>query len=431
MDMSAATLLTLTNPDVIAVNQDPFNIQGKKVPFATSQSLINCSCLTEGVHNAFPLYKIYHFVVWFTVGLLMRKSIQLESVTFHRQSIKPSSSHTTSTMKFFIALCVLFVGAYCAPILDNQLGNEWALFKSVYQKQYNTTEEENIRYRKIWETNFAKIHQHNFEADLGIHTYTLGMNRFGDLTNEEFKKQMNGFKASKTKNNHDHHTFIAPSNIVLPKSINWLKEGYVTPVKDQGQCGSCWAFSATGALEGQHFAKTKKLTSLSEQNLVDCSDFVGNMGCWGGLMDRAFQYIKVNEGIDTEDSYPYEGFDRLCRFDSANIGATDTGYIDIAAQNEDDLQLAIATIGPISVAIDASQDSFQFYKSGVYNEPACSSTNLDHGVLAVGYDTTSSDDYYIIKNSWGTSWGMKGYIWMSRNKKNQCGIATMASYPLI
>ncbi|CAF2632084.1 unnamed protein product [Rotaria sp. Silwood2] len=333
-------------------------------------------------------------------------------------------------MKVFIALCVLFVGAYCAPVLDNQLGNEWALFKSVYQKQYNTTEEENIR-QKIWERNLAKIHQHNLEADLGIHTYTLGMNRFGDLTNEQFRQQMNGFKALKIKNNHDRHTFIAPSNIVLPKSIDWRKEGYVTPVKDQGQCGSCWAFSATGALEGQHFAKTKKLISLSEQNLVDCSDFVGNMGCWGGLMDRAFQYIKINEGIDTEDSYPYEGVDRLCRFESANIGAIDTGYIDITAQNEDDLQLAIAIIGPISVAIDASQDSFQFYKSGVYNEPACSSTKLDHGVLAVGYDTTSSNDYYIIKNSWGTSWGMEGYIWMSRNNKNQCGIATMASYPLI
>jgi len=175
----------------------------------------------------------------------------------------------------------------------------------------------------------------------------------------------------------------------------------------------------------------QKLVSLSEQNLVDCSDFVGNMGCWGGLMDHAFQYIKVNEGINTEDSYPYEGSDNLCRFKEDNIGATDTGFVDIAAQNENDLQLAITTIGPISVAIDASHDSFQFYKSGVYNEPACSSTKLDHGVLAVGYDTTSSGDYYIVKNSWGTSWGNEGYIWLSRNKNNQCGIATAASYPLV
>jgi len=331
-------------------------------------------------------------------------------------------------MKVIIALCVLFVGAYCAPALDNS----WALFKRTHEKQYSTVEEEVAR-RTVFEANLAKINKHNLEADLGLHTYTMGMNKYGDLTHEEFKKQMNGLKmkVKADTSDFDRHTFMAPSNFKLPDAVDWRTKGYVTPVKDQGQCGSCWAFSATGSLEGQHFAKTQQLVSLSEQNLVDCSGKFGNMGCDGGLMDSSFQYIKANKGIDTEKSYPYEAVDNKCRFKAANVGATDTGFVDIKAQNETDLQNAIATIGPISVAIDASQDSFQFYKSGVYNEPDCSSTELDHGVLAVGYDTDGNKPYYIVKNSWGTSWGNKGYIWMSRNKKNQCGIATMSSYPLV
>jgi len=317
-------------------------------------------------------------------------------------------------------------------MLDEQLGNPWALFKRVHEKQYSSVEEESAR-RTIWEANLAKIRKHNIEADLGIHTYTMGMNKYGDLTHEEFVKQMNGLKMTVNvdTSDFDRHTFLPAMNVDLPAKVDWRTKGYVTPVKDQGQCGSCWAFSATGSLEGQHFAKTQALVSLSEQNLVDCSGKFGNMGCDGGLMDSAFQYIKANKGIDTEKSYPYEAEDGKCRFKAANVGATDTGFVDIKAQNETDLQNAIATIGPISVAIDASQDSFQFYKSGVYNEPDCSSTELDHGVLAVGYDTDGSKPYYIVKNSWGTSWGNKGYIWMSRNAKNQCGIATMSSYPLV
>jgi len=176
------------------------------------------------------------------------------------------------------------------------------------------------------------------------------------------------------------------------------------------------------------FLKTGKLVSVSEQQLVDCSGSYGNYGCDGGLMDYAFKYIIANKGIDTEASYPYTAQDGSCAWNPANVGATISSYTDVTSGDEGSLTTSI-TKQPVSVAIDASQSSFQFYSSGVYYEPACSSTQLDHGVLAVGYGTQSGSDYYIVKNSWGSGWGSAGYIMMSRNRDNNCGIATAASYP--
>ncbi|XP_074647204.1 cathepsin L-like [Tubulanus polymorphus] len=330
-------------------------------------------------------------------------------------------------MLTFVVLSGLVALALAAPtrVGTPEYDSFWVSYKTTHDKQY-TTSEDSLR-RLIWEDNLKYIARHNLEADMGKHTFWLGTNEYADMTNREFRAMMNGLKMR--SGNSSSSVFLSPSHVTYPSTVDWTTEGYVTDVKDQGQCGSCWAFSTTGSLEGQHFKKTGKLVSLSEQNLVDCS--TKNNGCEGGLMDYAFAYIKSNDGIDTESSYPYEAKDMRCRFKQEYVGATVAGFTDIPRGDEDALMKAAATVGPISVAIDAGHQSFQLYRSGVYSEPRCSQTKLDHGVLVVGYGTEGGQDYWKVKNSWGTTWGVQGYIMMSRNRNNQCGIATQASYPIV
>ncbi|XP_077587764.1 cathepsin L.1 [Stigmatopora nigra] len=334
-------------------------------------------------------------------------------------------------MKLVLLAAALLAVASCASISLEDL--EFHAWKLKFGKSYSSPMEESER-KIIWLRNRRLVLVHNILADQGIKSYRLGMTFFADLENKEYKQMVSGgclrnFNASIPSGG---STFLPlPLEADLPQNVDWRKKGYVTGVKDQKQCGSCWAFSTTGSLEGQTFRKTGKLVSLSEQQLVDCSGKYGNMGCMGGLMDQAFQYIQQNGGIDKEESYPYEAEGGKCRFDAANIGATCSGFVDVKKGDEGGLKEAVATVGPVSVAIDASQESFQLYESGVYDEPECSSSELDHGVLAVGYGTDNGRDYWLVKNSWGSQWGDKGYIRMSRNKRNQCGIATSASYPLV
>jgi len=214
-------------------------------------------------------------------------------------------------MRFLIALTVLVAYTSAAALYDVSLDAYWGSFKSQYNKVYADKDEELTR-RMIWEKNLAFINKHNLEAGLGQHTFTVKMNKFGDMTNQEFVSMMNGFNKTKSMQKQEGNPiFMKPSNVQIPDSVDWRTQGYVTPIKDQGQCGSCWAFSAVASLEGQHFKQAGKLVSLSEQNLVDCSRKFGNMGCDGGLMDQAFAYIKANKGIDTETSYPYEAVVRI------------------------------------------------------------------------------------------------------------------------
>nr|ACH56225.1 cathepsin L-like cysteine proteinase [Bursaphelenchus xylophilus] len=273
---------------------------------------------------------------------------------------------------------------------------------------------------------------HNDAYAQGKVSFKIGINHIADLPFAEYRR-LNGFRRTFGDNiaSRNATKWRAPLNFEVPDAVDWRDEGYVTPVKNQGMCGSCWAFSATGSLEGQHKRATGKLVSLSEQNLVDCSADFGNNGCNGGLMDFAFEYVKQNHGIDTEESYPYKAKQKKCHFQKANVGADDTGFVDLPEADEEQLKAAVASQGPVSVAIDAGHRSFRLYKTGVYYEKHCSPEQLDHGVLVVGYGTDPEHgDYWIVKNSWGEEWGEKGYVRIARNRNNHCGIASKASYPL-
>jgi hypothetical protein len=223
-------------------------------------------------------------------------------------------------------------------------------------------------------------------------------------------------------------TAPAPVNMTgLAADVDWVAKGAVTPVKNQQQCGSCWAFSTTGSVEGAYFIAKGNLKSLSEEELVEC-DHNGDNGCKGGLMDNAFQWIKENGGLCSEGDYKYTsgtGVTGTCKKTCSSV-VTLSGHQDVPSKDEDALKAAVAK-QPVSVAIEADQSVFQLYKGGVLENISCG-TKLDHGVLIVGYGTDGGKDYWKVKNSWGPSWGEEGYIRLARGK-NMCGIALQPSYP--
>jgi len=268
-------------------------------------------------------------------------------------------------------------------------------------------------------------------------SWYMTLNQFADLTSEEFvsmqKLRMGSF-GTEFSTAPVRHARLSSS---LPDSVDWRTQGIVTPVKNQGQCGSCWAFSTVVSLEGQS-AKKYNLTSYSEQDLVDCVHNVpipGETdvccdGCQGGLMDSAFEYmITKQDGLDdTESAYPYRGVDQTCAFNAANAGpASVKSYTDIGKGDENGLKDAVANVGPVSVAVDANM-FWQLYGGGVFKPLFCNKDTLNHGVAAVGYGKQGADEYWIIKNSWGAVWGEKGYMRM-RLGNNECGVSNAAVYP--
>jgi len=320
-------------------------------------------------------------------------------------------------------LIVLLFATVALAFTEDEYKNHFLSWMRSNDKSYKH-EEFRAKYA-TFKNNLDFINTHN--ADPTKHRVAL--NKFADLSVQEFAAIYNGYKMPTKAQLEKIPVMVAQKGVTLPASKDWRTAGAVTPIKDQGQCGSCWSFSTTGSIEGCHQIATGSLVSLSEKNLMDCSWDEGNQGCNGGLMTSAMQYVIDNGGIDTEASYPYvPESSNDCQYSKSNIGSTLASYSNVQEGSEDSLQQSVNK-APTSVAIDASHSSFQFYSSGVYYEPDCSPTQLDHGVLAIGWGTLSSQDFWLVKNSWGTDWGLQGFINMARNRNNNCGIATMATLP--
>jgi len=302
--------------------------------------------------------------------------------------------------------------------------NSW---KETHNKVYSSKEEEAIRF-DIFLDNVKYIEEYNAGPDTEM---TLGTNQFSDMTHEEFKDTMlvpmNQTSDLREWLEDQASTYIAPEGFEAPAAIDWRAKGAVTPVKNQGQCGSCYSFSATGSVEGQQFRKTNKLVSLSEQQVLDCSGSWGNLGCNGGWMTTSFKYLVSAGAQNLNQCYPYDGRVVSCRFKSTCVGAKLTGYT-VVQKTEAALKSALGSVGPVAVAFDASHRSFMSYRSGIYYDKACSPNRLTHAVLATGYGTQGKWDFWTLKNSWGTGWGNQGYFNLIRNYYNHCGIANMASY---
>ncbi|XP_065516214.1 cathepsin S-like isoform X2 [Lathamus discolor] len=341
--------------------------------------------------------------------------------------VAPAARSHWSGMKLLppIAFLAMLVVALGHP--DPALDWHWQLWKKTHGKEYRHEKEEWDR-RETWERNLRLVTLHNLEHSLGLHSYTLGMNHLGDMTSKEVAALLTGLSIAPRSQRISASRPQPRSR--LPDTVDWREQGCVTDVKNQGACGSCWAFSAVGALEAQVKLKTGTLVSLSTQNLVDCSVPQGNRGCSGGFMTSAFQYIIDNGGIDSEESYPYKAENGTCQYNASTRAATCSKYIELPYADEEALKDAVANVGPVSVAIDATQPTFFLYKSGVYDDPQCSQ-EVNHGVLVIGYGTLDDKDYWLVKNSWGVRFGDEGYIRMARNRSNHCGIASYASYPLI
>nr|O97397.1 RecName: Full=Cathepsin L-like proteinase; Flags: Precursor [Phaedon cochleariae]CAA76927.1 thiol protease [Phaedon cochleariae] len=323
-------------------------------------------------------------------------------------------------MKLIIALAALIVVINAAS--DQEL---WADFKKTHARTYKSLREEKLRFN-IFQDTLRQIAEHNVKYENGESTYYLAINKFSDITDEEFRDMLMKNEASRPNLE---GLEVADLTVgAAPESIDWRSKGVVLPVRNQGECGSCWALSTAAAIESQSAIKSGSKVPLSPQQLVDCSTSYGNHGCNGGFAVNGFEYVKDN-GLESDADYPYSGKEDKCKANDKSRSVVElTGYKKVTA-SETSLKEAVGTIGPISAVVFGKP--MKSYGGGIFDDSSCLGDNLHHGVNVVGYGIENGQKYWIIKNTWGADWGESGYIRLIRDTDHSCGVEKMASYPIL